>query len=397
MTSREGAAMAVAAAGWRLSEEQEAFRRLTRQLAETHIAPRAREYDRTGEFPWDVVQLFREQDLFSLCIPEAYGGAGTDLLTLAVVIEELARVDATASLILAVQELGSLPIILGGDEAQKRRWLPPLATGERLAAFALTEPEAGSDAAAIRTRATRRGDRWVLEGTKRFITNGSVADVVVVFATVDPSLGHRGVTAFVVEKGTPGFSVSRVEEKMGLHASPTAELVFDGCEVPLDHRLGGEGEGFKIAMMTLDRSRPGVAAQALGIAQGALDYAVGYLKERRQFGKALAEFQGLQFMVADMATQVEAARQLLYHACRLIHEHGYGRLPAEINRYAAMAKLFCSDVAMRVTTDAVQLLGGYGYVKEHPVERMMRDAKITQIYEGTNQIQRLVIARSLLG
>ncbi len=389
--------MAVATAGWRLSEEQEAFRRLTRQLAETHIAPRAREYDRTGEFPWDVVQLFREQGLFSLCIPEAYGGAGTDLLTLAVVIEELARVDATASLILAVQELGSLPIILGGDEAQKRRWLPPLATGERLAAFALTEPEAGSDAAAIRTRATRRGDRWVLEGTKRFITHGSVADVVVVFATVDPSLGHRGVTAFVVEKGTPGFSVSRVEEKMGLHASPTAELVFDGCEVPLDHRLGGEGEGFKIAMMTLDRSRPGVAAQALGIAQGALDYAVGYLKERRQFGKALAEFQGLQFMVADMATQVEAARQLLYHACRLIHEHGYGRLPAEINRYAAMAKLFCSDVAMRVTTDAVQLLGGYGYVKEHPVERMMRDAKITQIYEGTNQIQRLVIARSLLG
>ncbi|HEY8424927.1 MAG TPA: acyl-CoA dehydrogenase family protein [Limnochordales bacterium] len=389
--------MAVATAGWRLSEEQEAFRRLTRQLAETHIAPRAREYDRTGEFPWDVVQLFREQGLFSLCVPEEYGGAGTDLLTLAVVIEELARVDATASLILAVQELGSLPIILGGDEAQKRRWLPSLATGERLAAFALTEPEAGSDAAAIRTRATRRGDRWVLEGTKRFITHGSIADVVVVFATVDPALGHRGIGAFVVEKGTPGFSVSRVEEKMGLHASPTAELVFDGCEVPLDHRLGGEGEGFKIAMMTLDRSRPAVAAQALGIAQGALDYAVGYLKERRQFGKALAEFQGLQFMVADMATQVEASRQLLYYACRLIHEHGYGRLPAEVNRYAAMAKLFCSDVAMRVTTDAVQLLGGYGYVKEHPVERMMRDAKITQIYEGTNQIQRLVIARSLLG
>ena len=388
--------MAVATEGWRLTEEQEAFRRLARQLAEERIAPRAREYDRTGEFPWDVVQLFREHGLFSLCVPEAYGGAGTDLLTLAVVIEELARVDATAALILAVQELGALPILLGGSEAQKRRWLPALASGEKLAAFALTEPEAGSDAAAVRTRATRRGDRWVLEGTKRFITNGSVADLVVVFATVDPSLGHRGVTAFVVEKGTPGFHVSRIEEKMGLHASPTAELVFDGCEVPLDHRLGGEGEGFKVAMMTLDRSRPGVAAQALGIAQGALDYAVAYLKQRRQFGRLLAEFQGLQFMVADMATQVEAARQLLYYACRLIQEHGYGRLPPEVNRYAAMAKLFCSDVAMRVTTDAVQLLGGYGYIKEHPVERMMRDAKITQIYEGTNQIQRLVIARSLL-
>lgn len=389
--------MAVAAASWRLTEEQEAFRQLVRQLAEERIAPRAMEYDRTGEFPWDIVQLFREQGLFSLCIPEEYGGAGTDLLTLAVVIEELARVDATAALILAVQELGALPIILGGNEQQKRRWLPALASGEKLAAFALTEPEAGSDAASVRTRAGRRGDRWVVNGTKRFITNGSVADVLVVFATVDPSLGHRSVTAFVVEKGTPGFAVSRLEEKMGLHASPTAELVFDECEVPDENRLGEIGEGFKIAMMTLDRSRPGVAAQALGIAQGALDYAVRYMKERRQFGRLLAEFQGLQFMVADMATHVEAARQLLYYACRLIHEHGYGRLPSEVNRYAAMAKLFCSDVAMRVTTDAVQLLGGYGYVKEHPVERMMRDAKITQIYEGTSQIQKLVIARSYFG
>ncbi|MEW6045102.1 MAG: acyl-CoA dehydrogenase [Bacillota bacterium] len=389
--------MAVAAPDWKLTEEQEAFRRLVRQLAEEKIAPRAFEYDRTGEFPWDVVQLFRDQGLFSLCVPEEYGGAGADLLTLAVVIEELARVDATASLILAVQELGALPITVGGSDVQKRRWLPALASGEKLAAFALSEPEAGSDAASLRTRAERQDGHWVINGTKRFITNGSVADVITVFATTDPSLGHRGVTAFVVEKGTPGFSVSRLEEKMGIHASPTAELVFDGCVVSDENRLGGDGDGFKIAMMTLDRSRPGVAAQALGIAQGALDYAVRYMKERKQFGKLLAEFQGLQFMVADMATQVEAARQLLYYACRLIQEHGYGRLPPEVNRYAAMAKMFCSDTAMRVSTDAVQLLGGYGYIKDHPVERMMRDAKITQIYEGTNQIQKLVIARSYFG
>ncbi|MBE3599335.1 MAG: acyl-CoA dehydrogenase family protein [Limnochordaceae bacterium] len=381
-------------AGWRLTEEQESFRKLARELAEEKIAPRAAEYDRTGEFPWDIVELFREQGLFSLVVPEAYGGAGTDLLTLVVVIEELARVDATAALILAVQELGALPIVLGGSEEQKQRWLPPIASGQKLAAFALTEPEAGSDPASLRTRAERRGDRWVLEGTKRFITNGSVADVLTTFATVDPARGHKGIVAFVVEKGTPGFGVSRLEEKMGLHASPTAELVFDGCEVPDDHRLGEVGEGFKIAMMTFDRSRPGVAAQALGIAQGAFDYAVAYMKERRQFGRLLAEFQGLQFMVAEMATQIEAARQLLYYASRLIHDHGYGRLPAEVNRYAAMAKMFCSDTAMRVTTDAVQLLGGYGYVKDHPVERMMRDAKITQIYEGTNEIQKVIIARS---
>ncbi len=384
----------MATAGWQLTEEQEAFRKLARELAESRVAPRAPEYDRTGEFPWDLVQLYREQGLFSLCIPEAYGGAGADLLTLCVVIEELARVDATAALILAVQELGALPIILGASHEQKSRWLPALATGEKLAAFALTEPEAGSDAASLRTRARRVEGGWVLDGTKRFISNGSVADVLTVFAQTDPALGHRGIVCFVVEKGTPGFAVSRLEEKMGLHASPTAELTFDGCFVPDEQRIGEVGEGFKIALMTLDRSRPGVAAQALGIAQGALDYAVRYMKERRQFGKLLAEFQGLQFMIADMATQVEAARQLLYYACRLIEAHGPGRLPASVNRYAAMAKMFCSDTAMRVTTDAVQILGGYGYVKDHPVERMMRDAKITQIYEGTNQIQRLVIARS---
>ena len=386
--------MATTATAWRLTAEQEAFRRLARQLAESRIAPRAAQYDRTGEFPWDVVQLYREQGLFSLCVPERYGGAGTDLLTLVVVIEELARVDATAALILAVQGLGALPILIGGSEEQKRRWLPDLARGERLAAFALTEPEAGSDAAALRTRARRTADGWVLEGTKRFITHGSIADLVVVFAQAEPARGHRGITCFVVERGTPGLTVARLEEKMGLHASPTAELVFDGCFVPDDHRLGQVGKGFPIAMATLDRSRLAIAAQALGLAQGALDYAIRYLKERRQFGRYLAEFQGLQFMVADMATQVEAARQLLYYACRLIDEHGYDRLPPEVNRYAAMAKLFCSDTAMRVTTDAVQLLGGYGYIKDHPVERMMRDAKVTQIYEGTNQIQRLVIARS---
>ncbi|HEY8486368.1 MAG TPA: acyl-CoA dehydrogenase family protein, partial [Limnochordales bacterium] len=327
--------MKVAAGSFRLSDEQEALRQLARSLAEKRIAPRAAQYDRTGEFPWDVVQLFREQGFFALAVPEAYGGAGGGLLTLALVIEEVARADATAALILAVQSLSPLPLLLGGSEAQKQRWLPSLAAGEALGAFALTEPEAGSDAAALRCRAKRTDGGWVLEGTKRFITHGNVADLLMVFAQTDPERGHRGIACFVVPRESPGVVVSRLEEKMGLRASPTAELVFDGCFVPDEHRVGEVGEGFRIAMATLARSRPAIAAQALGIAQGALDYAVAYMKQRRQFGRYLAEFQGLQFMVADMATQVEAARQLLYYACRLIQEHGYGRLPPEVNRYAA--------------------------------------------------------------
>ncbi|MBX6377637.1 MAG: acyl-CoA dehydrogenase family protein [Clostridia bacterium] len=383
---------------YELTAEQEAFRRLARELAETYIAPRAAEIDRTGEFPWDIVELYRKQGLFALCVPEAYGGSGADLLTLCVVVEELSRVDATSGLILADHDLGLLPLLLGGSEEQKLRWGPALAAGDPLMAFALTEPEAGSDAASLRTRAVRAGEVYRLSGTKRFITHGNVAGLLSVFAVTAPEAGSRGISAFVVEQPSPGLSVTRLEEKMGIRGSPTAELLFEDCPVPVDNRLGEEGEGFRIAMMTLDRTRPTIAAQALGIAQGALDYAVAYARERRQFGQPIAAFQGIQFLLADMATQVEASRQLLYRAACLIEEAGRRsrRLPPEVNRYAAMAKLMASDTAMRVTTDAVQVLGGYGYIREHPVERMMRDAKITQIYEGTNQVQRIVIARSYL-
>ncbi|MBX5476079.1 MAG: acyl-CoA dehydrogenase family protein [Clostridia bacterium] len=383
---------------YRLPAEVEALRQVVRELAETRIRPRAAEVDRTGEFPWDYVQWLREHDLFALGIPEAYGGLGAGLLSLAVATEELSRVDAVAGLLVAVQELGTLPIILAGTEEQKRRFLPRCATGEWLAAFGLTEPEAGSDAGATRTRAVRQGDHYVLNGLKHFVTNAGVAGIYVVFASTDPSRGAKGITAFVVEADTPGFSIGRLQHKMGIRGSTTGELVFQDARVPVENRLGEEGDGFKIAMATLDRTRTNIAAQAVGIAQGALDLALEYAKGRRQFGQAIAEFQGIQFMLADMAMQTEAARQLLYHACARLDEEGetMRRLPPEASRLSAMAKAFASDVAMKVTTDAVQVLGGYGYMVEYPAERMMRDAKITQIYEGTNQIQRLVIARSLL-
>jgi alkylation response protein AidB-like acyl-CoA dehydrogenase len=365
-------------------------------MAQDKIQPRAAEIDEKGEFPWDIVELFREYGLMGVAMPEAYGGTGADLLTFCIAVEEVARVCATSALIIAAQHLGAMPLLIAGNEEQKQRYLPAIARGERLSAFGLTEPEAGSDAGGTQTRAIRHGDEYALTGSKVFITNGGLAQTMVVFASTDPSQGTRGISAFVVELDQPGVSIGHIEKKMGIRGSQTAQLLFDNVKVNASNRLGDEGEGFKIAMRTLDRTRPGIAAQALGIAQGALDVAVDYLYERRQFGTTLSQFEGLQFMVADMQTQVEASRQLLYRAAEIVESAGFeSHASPEVTRYSAMAKLMCSDTAMRVTTDAVQLLGGYGYIQDYSVERMMRDAKITQIYEGTNQIQRLVIFRNM--
>ena len=364
-----------------------------RDLVRDKVAPRAAEIDATGEFPWDVQKLFAANDLLGVPFPSEYGGLGGTFQTYVKVVEEVAKACASSALIIAVQELGALPILIGGSDEQKRRFIPKLASGEWVAAYALTEAGSGSDAAgSMRMRARRDGGDYVLDGTKIWITQGSIADIVTVFAVTDPEKGANGISAFVVEKGTPGFAVGKLEKKMGIRGSPTVELVFTDCRVPAANMLGPEGDGFKIAMKVLDKSRPGIAAQALGIATGALEYATEYLKGRVAFGKPLAQQQGLQFMLADMKTEVEAARLLLYEAARKCDEGA-----PDITTWAAMAKLKCGDVAMSVTTDAVQLLGGFGYSTEYPVERMMRDAKITQIYEGTQQIQRIVIARSLVG
>ena len=377
----------------RLNDEQRAIQSSVRELAQQKIAPRAAEIDRSGDFPTDVVEMFRQQDIFSLPFPAEYGGLSGSALTLNIAIEEIAKACASSALILAVQALGGYPIMIAGNEEQKQRLLPELASGKRLAAYALTEPGAGSDPAGMQTKAVRQGDDYVITGSKIWITDGGVADTIVVFAKTDPDAGSRGVSAFVIEKAreTRGFTATTIHGKLGIRGSNTAELHLDEVVVPAANRLGEEGDGFKIALRVLDRSRPGVAAQALGIGQGALDYAVGYAKERQQFGKPIAEFQAIQFMLADMAAQLEAARSAVYHVSTLIDSGATG-----ITMQAAVAKLLASDAAMKVTTDAVQILGGYGYVNEYPVERMMRDAKITQIYEGTNQIQRLVIARQLL-
>jgi alkylation response protein AidB-like acyl-CoA dehydrogenase len=381
-----------AAATYRLTEEQLMLRDAVRVLADEQIAPRAAEIDRSGEFPWDVKELLAAHDILALPFPEAYGGIGGELLTVCLAIEQISRACATSGLILAVQELGGLPILLAGSDEQKQRWLPSLAAGTTLAAFALTESEAGSDASAVRTRAVPDGDEYVIDGAKRFISQGSVADLVTVFAVTDPdSERHRRLSAFVVEASMPGFSVTRVEHKMGIRGSPTAELAFDGLRVPAANLLGAEGDGFDIAMRTFERSRPGIAAQAVGIAQGALEVAARYASERKQFGKPIAALQMVAGMLADMDAQTEAARQLLYKACAEIDAGA-----SDAGRWAALCKLVAGDAAMRVTTDAVQVLGGYGYIDEFPVERMMRDAKITQLYEGTQQIQRLIIARSLV-
>ena len=381
------------ASTYRLTEEQRLLRDAVRVLADERVAPRAAEIDRTAEFPWDIKALLAENDIFALPFPVAHGGLGVDLLTVCLAIEQLSRACATTGLILAVQELAALPLVLAGTPEQQARWVPSLATGERLIAFALTEAEAGSDAAAGRTRAVRDGDDYVITGAKRFISQGSVADVVTVFAVTDPDAKrHRRLSCFMVDVPADGFSVARLEHKMGIRGSPTAELVFDGVRVPAANRIGAEGDGFDLAMRTLDRSRPGIAAQAVGIAQGALEAATAYAKERKQFGQRIGDFQMIGAMLADMDAGTEAARQLLYKACVEIEAGA-----PDAGRWSAMCKLVAGDTAMRVTTDAVQVMGGYGYIDEFPVERMMRDAKITQLYEGTQQIQRLVLARSLLG
>ncbi|TMC50804.1 MAG: acyl-CoA dehydrogenase [Chloroflexi bacterium] len=368
------------------------IRQTVRDLARGRIAARAAEIDRSGEFPWDVVELFRQHDLFALPFPPEYGGLSGSALTLNIAIEELGAVCATSALILAVQALGAYPIMLAGSDDQKQRYLPDLASGRKLCAYALSEPGAGSDPGGMQTRAVRRGDQYLLSGQKTWITDGGVADTIVVFAKTDAKAASRGVSAFILDaKEATGFSAKTIHGKLGIRGSNTAELFLDETPVPAANRIGEEGEGFKIALRVLDRSRPGVAAQAVGIAQGALDYAVGYAKERRQFGKPIADFQAIQFMLADMEAATQSARALVYWASQLIDARS-----RDVSRACALAKLVAGDAAMKVTTDAVQVLGGYGYVNEYPVERMMRDAKITQIYEGTQQIQRLVIGRDLL-
>jgi alkylation response protein AidB-like acyl-CoA dehydrogenase len=386
---------AKSSATYRLTDDQAALRDAVKVLADERIAPRAAEIDRAAEFPWDVKELLAGHDILALPYPEAYGGLGGELLTVCLAVEQISRVCATSGLILAVQELASLPLLLAGTDDQKQRWFPDLAAGKLLIAFALTEAEAGSDVASARTRARRdeASGEWVLDGSKRFISQGSVADLITVFAVTDDAEGtprHKRLSCFIVEKDMAGFAVERIEHKMGIRGSPTAELSFKGVRVPDANRVGEVGQGFELAMRTLDRSRPAIAAQAVGIAQGALEVAAAYARDRTQFGRPIVDFQMVAAMLADMDAQTEAARQLLYKACTEIEAGA-----RDAGRWSAMCKLVAGDTAMRVTTDAVQVLGGYGYIDEFPVERMMRDAKITQLYEGTQQIQRLVIARAL--
>jgi len=375
------------------SEEEALILQVVRELVAERVAPRAAQIDESGEFPWDIQKLFAENDLLGIPFPAEYGGLGGSFLTYVKVVEEVAKACASSSLIIAVQELGALPIIIAGNHEQKQKYIPKLASGEWTAAYALTEAGSGSDAAgSMRTRAEKRGDTYVLNGTKIWITQGGVADVVCVFAVTDPAKGPNGISAFIIEKTFPGFKVGKLEKKMGIRGSPTVELIFENCEVPAENLLGEEGTGFKTAMKVLDKSRPGIAAQALGIAAGALDFAANYAQERMAFGKPIGQQQGIQFMLADMKVEVESSRLLLYEAARKCDESA-----PDLTLWAALCKLKAGDTAMRVTTDAVQILGGFGYSTEYPVERMMRDAKITQIYEGTQQIQRLVIARTLVG
>jgi alkylation response protein AidB-like acyl-CoA dehydrogenase len=374
-----------------LPQEHIDSRDAIRQIVTERVAPRASAIDEKAEYPQDLRELFAEHDLFGLPFQTEHGGTGTGTLMLNIAIEEIAKACASSALMLMIQELGTLPIQLFGSDELKQRFLPRCASGEWTPAFALSEPDAGSDAGGMRTRAVRDGDAWVIDGTKNWITNLGVADFYVVFAVTDPGAGRsRGISAFVVEADRPGFSVGKLEHKMGIRGSPTGQPIFDQVRIPAGNLIGEVDQGFKVALATLDRSRLGVAAQGVGLAQGSTDYAAAYAKERRQFGKPIASFQGIQFKLADMETRTAAARELLYKACAKVD-----RGDADIGKYSAMAKLFCSDTAMAVTVEAVQVLGGYGFVKEYPVERMMRDAKITQIYEGTNEIQRLVIARTL--
>ncbi|HEV7655708.1 MAG TPA: acyl-CoA dehydrogenase family protein [Mycobacteriales bacterium] len=367
------------------------LRESARQLAEDKIAPRAAETDETAEFPWDVYDALRKADLHAVHIPEEYGGAGADSIATAIVIEEVARVCAASSLIPAVNKLGTMPLLLSASEELKREVLPPVAAGDAMFSYALSEREAGSDAAAMRTRAVRDGDTYVLNGVKAWITNAGVSTYYTVMASTDPSKGANGISAFVVHKDDPGFSVGTKERKLGIKGSPTCEIYFEDCVIPASRIVGEEGTGFKTALRTLDHTRLTIGAQAVGIAQGALDATIAYVKERKQFGKSIGDFQGVQFMLADMAMRTEAARQFVYVAAAKAE-----RGEKDLTFASAAAKVMASDTAMSVTTDAVQLFGGAGYTSDFPVERMMRDAKITQIYEGTNQINRMVIARQLL-
>ncbi|REE98359.1 acyl-CoA dehydrogenase [Thermomonospora umbrina] len=378
------------------SEEHELLRQTVRELAEAKIAPHAAEVDEAGEFPQDALDALVANDLHAVHVPESYGGPGADALATVIVIEEVARVCMSSSLIPSVNKLGSVPVLLSGSEELKKKYLSPMARGEAMFSYALSEAEAGSDAASMKTRAVRDGDHWVLNGAKMWITNAGVSEYYTVMAVTDPAAGARGISAFVVEKSDPGVSFGPKEKKLGIKGSPTRQVILEDVRIPADRLIGDEGAGFKTALATLDHTRITIAAQALGVAQGALDYAVGYIKERKQFGKAIADFQGIQFMVADMAMKIEAARQLTYHAAIKSERAMLGEKVPDLTFVSSACKCLASDVAMEVTTDAVQLLGGYGYTREFPVERMMRDAKITQIYEGTNQIQRMVMARQIL-
>ncbi|WP_326611993.1 acyl-CoA dehydrogenase [Streptomyces scopuliridis] len=380
---------------YRPSEEHDMLRDTVRALAEAKIAPFAAVVDEEARFPQEALDALVASDLHAVHVPEEYGGAGADALATVIVIEEIARVCASSSLIPAVNKLGSLPVILSGSENLKKTYLGPLAKGDAMFSYCLSEPDAGSDAGGMKTKAVRDGDHYVLNGVKRWITNAGVSEYYTVMAVTDPDKRTKGISAFVVEKGDEGVSFGAPEKKLGIKGSPTREVYLDNVRIPADRLIGEEGTGFATAMKTLDHTRITIAAQALGIAQGALDYAKGYVQERKQFGKPIGDFQGVQFMLADMAMKLEAARQLTYSAAARSERVSAGSAKEDLTFFGAAAKCFASDAAMEITTDAVQLLGGYGYTRDYPVERMMRDAKITQIYEGTNQVQRIVMARNL--
>ena len=374
-----------------LTDEQKMIRDLARRIAEEKLRPVAAKYDQSEEYPWEIIKVIADAGLFGLFIPEEYGGMSIGVLNLCLATEELSRACGGIAVCYAASALGTFPIVLFGSEEQKKKFLPDLASGKKVAAFAITEPEAGSDASAIKTTAQKSGGYYILNGLKHFITNGGDAETYVVIAMTDKTKGARGASAFIVEKGAPGFTFGKKEEKFGIRASSTRELIFTDCRIPKENLLSREGMGFIVTMKTFDMSRPGVAAQALGIAQGALELAVKYSKERRQFGKAISSFQGIQWMLADMATEVEAARALVYAVARMV-DAGI----KDVSKESAMAKMYASDAAMKVTVDALQIFGGYGYMRDYPIEKYVRDAKITQIYEGTNQIQRNIIALQLI-
>jgi len=371
-----------------LTEDQEMIITSIREIAKDKIAPRVAEIDRNGEYPWDIVQIYRDSQILPMPIPEQYGGVGAGELTCCLVLEEIAKVCANSAHALADHWLGMEPLLVGGSEEQKQKYCPQMLT--ELAAFSLTEPEAGSDAANVQTKAVLKGDQYILNGTKCFCTDGNEAHFITVFAKTDPEAGTRGISAFIIEKGTPGLSVGKVEDQMGMRGTPACEIILEDCPVPRENLLGKEGDGFKIAMQTFDRSRPYDGAIAVGIAHGAIEYAIDYAKQRVQFGRPIAALQGVQFMLADMATQTEAARQLLYKAAILVDQG------TPDTKFSAMANYFATDVGVKVTNDAMQVLGGYGYMRDYPLEQKMRDARLLQIVEGTNQVLRVVVARGLL-